>query len=110
MIERWQWNKDAYTGEAFEIDANGDTLFSERLYLRSFQGVNGYLALLPNQQLTLFSGIKADENIWEFKNEDHDFPSLIQYHLEGDSTITVTLLAKGEPMSGEFSYQLRRVK
>ena len=47
---------------------------------------------------------------WIFENQDHDFPAAIHYKLESDSTITVSLLAKGEPFRGEHSYQLKRIK
>ena len=68
------------------------------------------IAYLPKHGLTLFNARKETETHWIFENQDHDFPAAIHYKLESDSTITVSLLAKGEPFRGEHSYQLKRIK
>ena len=109
MMEQSTWNKTRFEGRGFEID-QGDTLFSERLYLQSFDGAYAYIAYLPKHGLTLFNARKETETHWIFENQDHDFPAAIHYKLESDSTITVSLLAKGEPFRGEHSYQLKRIK
>jgi hypothetical protein len=109
LLERWKWDKTQYVGEGYELQGS-DTLFSEKLFIRSFDGKPVYVASLPKSGVTLFEGIKSDST-WVFENKDHDFPSRIQYQIEADSAFTISLFAKGEHAHrGEHSYQLVRMK
>lgn len=109
MIERWKWDKTQYVGEGYEIQGS-DTLFSEKLFIRSFDAKPVYVASLPKSGLTLFEGVKKEDQVWQFENAEHDFPSRIIYMQEGDSALTISLFAKGETSHrGEHSYHLSRV-
>lgn len=109
LMEQWKWNKTRYEGHGYEIE-HGDTVFSERLYLQSFDGSYAYIAYLPKFGLTLFNARKEADGYWVFENKDHDFPSQIHYKADEDRSITISLFAKGEPFRGEHSYQLERIK
>ena len=109
LLERWKWNKTQYVGEGYELQGP-DTLFSEKLYIRSFDGKPVYVASLPKSGVTLFEGNQSD-SAWVFENKDHDFPSRIQYQTEADTALVISLFAKGESAHrGEHSYQLVRTK
>lgn len=107
MIERWRWENGQYKGDAFEIKGD-DTLFSEQIFLQSIDQRPAYVVAIPNRDLCLFEGIQQESELWVFENKQNDFPSRIQYRIEGDSAITVSLYAKDKPFRGEHSYQLIR--
>jgi hypothetical protein len=110
MSETWQWKKSRFSGSGFEISGN-DTLFSEELFIESFGSSDAYIAAMQSGIVTAFSSSQVDSVTWRFENQDHNFPSVIQYTLEGDTAMTVSLFARGETaFRGEHSYQLKRVK
>jgi hypothetical protein len=110
LVERWMWNKNRFEGSGFEIDGV-DTLFSEKIFLESFDGTDAYIAIMNSGRMTSFQSVQVDSVTWRFENPDHNFPSIIQYTQESDSTITVSLFARGETaFRGEHSYQLKRIK
>lgn len=110
MVEQWRWEKSRFEGAGFEI-SNTDTLFSEKLFLESFGNTDAYIAVMSSEKITSFQSTQVDSVTWRFENKDHNFPSIIQYSLEDDSALTVSLFARGETaFRGEHSYQLKRVK
>lgn len=109
LIERWKWNKYRYEGVGFELSGE-DTLFREQLYIEDFGGQVGYVVVLPERPTRLFAPVAADSGRWVFENKEHDFPAQIIYATEGDSALTVSLLARDGAFRGEHSYQLRRAK
>lgn len=109
MVEHWRWNKHRFEGFGYEI-TNGDTTFSEKLFLEDYDGKPCYVAVLPKQGPTLFAGQMEDDDQWIFTNGEHDFPSRIRYVYEADTAMHITLMSQQEPDRPVASYRLRRTK
>lgn len=110
LVEHWMWNKYRYEGFGYEINNSGDTTFREQLFLEEYAGVPSYVAVIPGQGPTLFAGQAGTDNDWLFINGEHDFPSRIRYRLDADSTISISLMSRIEPLRPALSYQLNRTK
>lgn len=107
MIEDWMWNKYRFEGKGYEI-LNGDTLTNESLFLEDFDGVVGYSVIVNGSGPYTFGLKDTAQRDYVFVNEDHDFPAIIQYHRDKDSTITLSLMKLSTPDNAEVSYQLKR--
>ena len=108
IIERWKWNKHRFEGVSYNI-MDGDTLVSEQLYLCDFDGAPGYVIKVNGRGPYLFGVSDQSETSYDFRNEDHDFPSIIRYSRDSDSSLTVSLMSRETPDVANISYQLRRV-
>ena len=51
-----------------------------------------------------------EDGVYEFQNEEHDFPSIIRYRYDSDSSITISLMSKESPNEANLSYQLKRIQ
>ena len=108
LSEQWHWNKTRFEGEGYEVE-NGDTIFSEKIFLQPLDGMPAYVVSIPFQGLILYTGQKDEKGRWMFENKEHGFPSRIFYVQESDSAIIISLEARGDSFRGEHSYQLKRV-
>ncbi|MEQ9188601.1 MAG: hypothetical protein RLP15_12770, partial [Cryomorphaceae bacterium] len=46
----------------------------------------------------------------EFQNEEHDFPSIVRYQKDSDTSMTITLVSNEIPKPSIVSYQLKRIQ
>jgi len=109
LIEQWIWNKTRFEGQAFEIKG-GDTLLVEDLFLDEYNGIPGYAAIVNGDGPFMFAFKGEKDGVYEFQNEEHDFPSIIRYRYDSDSSITISLMSKESPNEANLSYQLKRIQ
>ncbi len=90
--ERWRLVDDnCIEGEGFSL--NGiDTSFFEILRIEKVGDSIYYIVELGNESQSVdFLLTDASENSWTFVNSENDFPSIIDYVVEEDSLLTVTI-------------------
>lgn len=109
LFESWKWNKYRFEGYAYELQGD-DTLFKEHLFLEDFEGRPSYIVVIKDREPLLFHRVPGKENELIFQNQEHDFPSVIKYSHEADTTLTVSLMTREKPTEAEISYQLKRTK
>lgn len=109
MLESWKWNKHRFEGFACEMNGD-DTVFYEHLFLEEFEGRPCYIVVIEDREPVLFHRVPGNTNELVFRNSEHDFPSIIQYKREEDTSISVSLMTRDKPEEAEISYQLRRFK
>lgn len=104
--EEWKIaNDNELTGIGYSIQ-KGDSIVSERLYLKKFADIWAYVAFPVNQPITLFALAEFSQNKFTFENGEHDFPQRIIYEFTPDGNIHAVVegTIDGELMKREFSF------
>ena len=104
--EEWQLiNETEMMGVGFSIE-EGDTVLSEKLFLKKFGGIWAYVALPVNQTITLFALTEYSEKRFIFENDEHNYPQKIIYEFVSDSVLNAAVEGKldGELMRRDFSF------
>lgn len=104
--EEWKIvNEYELTGIGFSIE-EGDTVSSEKLYLKKFEDTWAYIALPVNQTITLFALTEYSESKFIFENKEHDYPQRIIYEFTADGQLNAATegIIEGELMRRDFSF------
>jgi len=104
--EEWKVINDSeLTGIGFSIE-EGDTIISEKLYLKKFADTWAYVALPVNQTITLFALTEYSESKFVFENKEHDYPQRIIYEFTADGKLNAAIegMLDGELMRRDFSF------
>jgi hypothetical protein len=109
VMEQWKWNKFRFEGHGYNV-IDGDTVMHELLFLEDFGGYVAYSAVVNGKGPYTFGLKSSSDGVYEFSNEDHDFPSIIRYGRDSDNSLTVSLLSQSSPFEGNVSFQLKRTK
>lgn len=90
--ENWRFvNENLFEGEGFSLNGT-DTAFFESLKIIREGDSIFYRVLLENQKvITDFILTEASKTSWTFINPENNFPSIINYHVEKDSLLLVTI-------------------
>jgi hypothetical protein len=107
VIETWKWQHDRFEGEGYRIN-DGDTTSSELLFIDSYGSAVGYSALLNHTELWSFQADPAQENRLVVRNKRNDFPKMISYVLESDSSVVITLEGEMRGSAVSTSYTMKR--
>lgn len=106
-FEEWEITDESeLTGIGFSIE-EGDTVLSERLFLKKFDDTWAYVALPSNQNITLFALSEFSDNYFIFENKEHDYPQKIIYEFASDGILKAATegIIDGELMRREFSFK-----
>lgn len=107
-LEEWELlNEKELSGAGFSIE-EGDTILSERLFLKKFDDTWAYVAIPSNQNITLFALTDFSDKKFVFENKEHDFPQKIVYefHKDGKLTAAIEGTVNGEIKRREFEYMI----
>jgi len=107
-FEEWKsLNEDELAGIGFSIE-DGDTVISEKLFLRKFDDTWAYVAIPSKQNITLFALTDFSERKFVFQNDEHDFPQKIiyEFHKDGKLTAAIEGIVGGEIRRREFNYMI----
>ena len=101
-FEIWEkLGKDNFEGIGYTT-VNGDTVFMEKLAISNIYGVLYYIADVPeNAEPTQFEIIKMTKTGFTCTNPEHDFPSKIEYTLNG-TEMKATIFGKGKSKTFTF--------
>ncbi len=90
--ENWRFVDDSrIEGEGFSLNGS-DTSFFETLRIeRVGDSIYYIVGLGEESQRVDFLLTDASESSWTFVNPENDFPSIIDYVIEEDSLLTVTI-------------------
>ena len=89
--ENWsRENKFLLKGEGFSMNEN-DTSFYERLSIKMYNDTVYYSVYLESGKSTNFKLTKAKKDKWTFVNPNNDFPSIINYEVENDTLLNITI-------------------
>lgn len=106
--EEWKLiNSNELTGIGFSIE-DGDTILSERLFLKKFDDTWAYVAIPSNQNITLFALTDFSDRKFVLQNDEHDFPQKIiyEFHKDGKLTAAIEGTVDGEIKNIEFNYMI----
>ena len=90
--ENWRIvNQRLLAGEGFSLNST-DTVFYESLTIEQI-GDSLYYKVSTNEhdEDVAFLLTNATKNKWKFENPNNSYPSIINYHLINDTTLTITL-------------------
>ncbi|MBK9099054.1 MAG: hypothetical protein IPM14_13215 [bacterium] len=107
-FEEWELlNEKELAGAGFST-AEGDTILSERLFLKKFDDTWTYVAMPSNQNITLFALTDFSVRKFIFQNDEHDFPQKIIYEFLEDGKLTAAIegIVSGEVKRREFNYMI----
>ncbi len=90
--ENWRFaNENLFEGEGFSLNGT-DTAFFESLQIIREGDSIFYRVLFEDQKvITDFLLTEASRTSWTFINPDNDFPSIINYRVQKDSLLSVTI-------------------
>ncbi len=110
LWEIWQKESDTiYTGMGLLVNANGDTLFSEKLRLADRQDTLWYLPTVSNQnegKEVAFKETALSDTEIVFENPLHDFPQCIVYRKAGADRLQASIegVQDGKARKEVFSF------
>lgn len=91
-----------WRGEGITI-SGADTLFIERLMIRSEDGKWYYIADVgPNQPPTYFKFTAVSDSSLTSENPEHDFPNKIEYRLEENGAMRAIISGGGRSIPFVF--------
>lgn len=111
LSEIWQRESDTiYVGTGLLVNANGDTLFSEKLRLADRHDTLWYLPTVSNQNRgkeVPFKEIALNDTEMIFENPLHDFPQRIVYRRINTDSIQASIegVQDGKPRKEVFSFR-----
>lgn len=109
--ERWYKESDVkYMGEAWILESNGDTAFTEKLWLELVNDTLYYKAKISETYTAVFATTKMEENTFEVNFPENDFPAVIKYEKVGDDKFIATLSGttrQGEPVKEVLEFVKR---
>lgn len=111
LWEIWQRESDTvYTGVGLLVNANGDTLFSEKLRLAERQDTLWYLPTVSNQnggKEVAFKETALNDTEIVFEDPSHDFPQRIVYRKAGADSLQANIegVQDGKPRKEVFSFK-----
>lgn len=92
FYEKWYEVSDVkYMGEAWILN-EGDTAFSEQLWLELVNDTLYYVAKLSDTYTAKFASTQLQEDFFEVNFPENDFPSTIRYEKTADDKLIITLL------------------
>lgn len=102
--EVWTDSKKGLSGSGFEMNAQGDTVFSEKLKLEERGETLVYTAWPGGQRMVEFTGKMQEEGRYLFENRKNDFPSEIEYFFKKDRVdITLSGVQGGDKTKETFT-------
>ena len=93
VIEEWKKDREKYSGISYVMDGQ-DTIVFEYIRMELIRDTLHYIPTVLNQNDGKPIYFKQENEGYKhlrFSNPDHDFPQLIEYKLNGNDTIHVTL-------------------
>jgi len=90
--ENWRFvNQNVFEGEGFSMNGS-DTAFFEKVKIEKVGDSVYYKVLINKSNKTVdFLLTEASKSNWTFVNPTNDFPSIINYNIENDTLLTVTI-------------------
>jgi len=89
--ENWRLANDSlFEGEGFSMNET-DTVFFENLRIYKKSGSVFYSVGLTEGENVDFLLTNTSSTSWEFRNPKNEFPSIIKYHLENDSLLSISI-------------------
>lgn len=105
-FESWRKGEDGHWhGKAFQLNAVGDTMYTENLAIAQIGYGLSYIAEVSNQNggdAITFSAREVDPDRVLFMNPKHDYPQKITYHLLNSSSISVVISDLQNQKSNQF--------
>ncbi len=92
LNEKWYKESDVkYFGETWVLHENGDTAFSEKLWLELSNDTLYYIAQVSETYIAKFATTELQDGFFEVEFPENDFPSVIRYEKVADDTFIATL-------------------
>jgi len=89
--ENWiQESENIFKGIGFSLNEN-DTSFYEQLAIKLYNDTIYYSVNLESGKVTDFKLTKAKKHKWTFVNPDNEFPSIINYEIENDTLLNISI-------------------
>ncbi len=113
--EYWSKTNDSlFQGNGFGLK-DLDTIFKESLRIMLIDGEIYYVPTVSGQndnQPVLFKVIEVAENSFVSENKSHDYPQIIRYKLETQSSLLATLEGKlnGKETKREFRFRKATIR
>ncbi|NTE05283.1 hypothetical protein G6M26_34505 [Agrobacterium tumefaciens] len=111
IIEQWIQNPDkTFSGKSYRINAKGDSLLTETLYLKKTGKDTFYCSTVINQnegKEVCFKLISSKGHTYVFENQTHDFPQKIVYQNQGKNELIAWIEGElnGKSRKSEFRYK-----
>ncbi len=111
-IEIWKFDSPSKLQGDGSILLNGDTVFSERMYIETLNSEIVYTAIPSGKKATEFKLVLQEDKRLEFENLEHDFPQRIIYWQENENTLNarITGLVNNSTKSFDFSWKKRSIE
>lgn len=107
--EVWADSKKGLFGRGFEMNKEGDTIFSEKLKLEERGETLVYTAWPGGQRMVEFTGKMQEEGRYVFVNTENDFPSEIEYFFKKEY-VDITLIGTQGGDKTKETFKLWRSK
>ncbi|HET6243081.1 MAG: hypothetical protein H0V01_09215 [Bacteroidetes bacterium] len=105
-IETWRFNNPAKLEGNGNILIEGDTVFSEQMFIEIIDSEITFTAIPSGKMATRFKLVLQEEKRLEFENLEHDFPQRIIYWQENENTLNARIegLVNESVKSFDFSW------
>lgn len=89
--ENWMHeSENIFRGIGFSLNEN-DTSFYEQLSIKLDNDTIYYSVILESGKVTDFKLTKAKKDKWTFINPNNDYPSIINYEIENDTLLNISI-------------------
>lgn len=89
--ENWiRESENIFKGVGFSLNEN-DTSFYENLSIKMYKDTIYYSVILESGRVTNFKLTMAKKHKWTFVNPDNEFPSIINYEIENDTLLNISI-------------------
>lgn len=89
--ENWiHTSENFFKGKGFSLNEN-DTSFYEDLSIKMHKDTIYYSVILKSGRQTNFKLREAKKHKWTFVNPDNEFPSIINYEIENDTLLNISI-------------------
>ena len=89
--ENWIYeSENFFKGIGFSLNEN-DTSFYENLSIKMYNDTIYYSVILESDRVTKFKLTEAKKHKWTFVNPDNEFPSIINYEIENDTLLNISI-------------------
>ncbi|MEQ8521063.1 MAG: DUF6265 family protein [Vicingaceae bacterium] len=95
VYELWTFQDSVYMGEAIRI-ISGDTMLLEKMFItKDSNGLDFTAVLSDTIEAVVFASFNLTENVLNFSNKNHDYPTNISYSKIGNNSLRAEVSGKG---------------
>jgi len=114
LSENWSIDTDSsYVGNSYFIINKKDTLHKENIELIETDGHLLYNSVIKGEDYdepVPFQLTKDEDSILIFENPKHDYPNKIEYKLNKNSSLQITISGKVKGKNSKSNYLLYKIK